>query len=181
MDIDLPICPNCWCAADLAADGVSVSCGSCDLLNAAMAAAVDVESPYPADDREVVTYFAQAVTGGAIKIGRSRVDALTSRLSAINTGHPETVLFTRVIRGNHEAALHHRFHRQRAAGEWFHPSPDLVALANAETGDSIEQAVAVLVADAFRRGYAAGAAAAAAASAEDERLHAARHLLRRAA
>ncbi len=80
---------------------------------------------------EVITYFVQAVDGGPIKIGRSHGRSALPRLGNLQIGNPSRLVVTRVIDGNHEKALHHRFAHLRLAGEWFIPAADIAEIADA--------------------------------------------------
>lgn len=76
-------------------------------------------------------YFVQAEAGGLIKIGAS--DYPATRLRQIQSFCPIPLRLLGVVPGiQHESAtlevdLHCRFHRFRAHGEWFEPTPGLLA------------------------------------------------------
>lgn len=71
------------------------------------------------------TYFIQAVTGGPIKIGKSRT--IHKRVAALQLGNPETLVCFALIPGNCEFEIHERFHDLCVGGEWFRPGPELLA------------------------------------------------------
>ena len=70
-------------------------------------------------------YFIQDSSSQAIKIGVSKQPL--KRLADLQTAHPSQLLLIGVMDGmqQQEKELHRRFTRQR--GEWFDPSPDLLA------------------------------------------------------
>lgn len=73
-------------------------------------------------------YFIQAVSGGPIKIGVG-VDP-ARRLMALQPGNPERLRIIGVIRDagrEQERNLHFKFRASRMHGEWFEPSPELLA------------------------------------------------------
>lgn len=73
-------------------------------------------------------YFIQPVAGGLIKIGIA--SNVTARLSGLQTGSPVELRVIGVIRGvdqTAEAGLHLRFAASRKHGEWFEPTPELLA------------------------------------------------------
>ena len=76
----------------------------------------------PAPDN-CVTYFIQAVTGGAIKIGKT-VD-VQLRLKSLQTSSPTKLVCLGQIDGDCEENLHERFHADRLNGEWFRPTAAL--------------------------------------------------------
>jgi hypothetical protein len=73
-------------------------------------------------------YFAQAGTNGPIKIGTSR--NLTRRIAAMQMYSPHGIRLLATEPGGVEAerAYHHRFNSAALAGEWFQPTPELLAL-----------------------------------------------------
>ena len=76
--------------------------------------------------RRAVIYFLQAGEGGAIKIGYCR--DLSSRMSAIQTHCPETLIILGVTGGTKETEkeLHSRFSEYKRRGEWFDPAPEIL-------------------------------------------------------
>lgn len=73
----------------------------------------------------VYVYFIQS-REGLVKIGRSRTPE--KRFRVLRCGSPGAVLLG--IRDDlSESELHARFASSREAGEWFRPSPELLALA----------------------------------------------------
>lgn len=87
---------------------------------------------YDRDPRFV--YFIQAISGGPIKIGVGRDPA--SRLLALQPGNPEQLRIIGVIRGGgfvRERDLHVRFRASRMYGEWFKPTPELLAVIEKES------------------------------------------------
>ncbi len=79
--------------------------------------------------RHPFTYFAQSGDGWPIKIGFS-VD-VDKRISEVQTGCPWRVVVLAKVEGGaaKERSMHERFakDRIRTDGEWFHPSPELIA------------------------------------------------------
>ncbi len=80
------------------------------------------------ENRTEVVYFAQSVEGGPIKIGRSNIPSL--RLAEIQHGSPTRLILLATRPGGHEleTALHRRFSAARLVGEWFTPTPALLAI-----------------------------------------------------
>lgn len=81
-------------------------------------------------------YFVQVLTGH-IKIGTTV--NIENRLKTFNHAHPEPVALLASAPGGHvhEAEVHRIFRRDRDHGEWFSPSPELLAFVesiNAEGG-----------------------------------------------
>ena len=74
-------------------------------------------------------YFVQAETGGPVKIGRSANPS--ARLASLQTAHPHLLRIVAKMAGGAEVerAMHRLFaaSRIRPEGEWFNPTPDLVA------------------------------------------------------
>ena len=73
-------------------------------------------------------YFIQPVDGGPIKIGIAA--HVLGRLSGLQTGSPVELRVLGVIPGvrqSYEAELHERFAATRRHGEWFEPTPELMA------------------------------------------------------
>ena len=72
-------------------------------------------------------YFIQSGSG-AVKIGCSSHPE--SRLRELRSGNPERLSLLAVIPGgqSREQELHRQFAADRVAGEWFDPSPSLMAL-----------------------------------------------------
>lgn len=73
-------------------------------------------------------YFVQPVDGGPIKIGIAA--NVASRLSGLQTGSPVELRVLGIIPGvrpSREAELHERFASTRKHGEWFEPTPELMA------------------------------------------------------
>lgn len=72
-------------------------------------------------------YFAQGVSGGPVKIGRTV--CLSARLKSLQTGSPLTLKFVGVIPfggAATEKTLHKKFANLHAHGEWFHPGEELL-------------------------------------------------------
>jgi len=71
-------------------------------------------------------YFAQGVSGGAIKIGYAT--NVTHRLRSLQTDYPERLIAILIIPGdtNNEKALHQEFRHIKLHGEWFEPTPELM-------------------------------------------------------
>lgn len=74
-------------------------------------------------ERSVVYYVQRS--DGAIKIGYT--SNLTSRLSAFSIVTPVVLLATMKGARKAERAMHRRFAADRLGGEWFQPSPELMA------------------------------------------------------
>ena len=76
-------------------------------------------------------YFVQSGDGGPIKIGLSCPQGWLTRLSHMQTGNPAELRLLRTVRGDKsvEAKLHKQFKDSRIRGEWFEPTPELLALA----------------------------------------------------
>jgi hypothetical protein len=73
-------------------------------------------------------YFIQPVGGGLIKIGIAA--DVAARLALLQTGCPIELRVIGVIPGakaTTETALHHHFAAARVRGEWFEPTPELLA------------------------------------------------------
>ncbi len=71
------------------------------------------------------TYFAQAVSGGPIKIGFTRRDPAV-RVAELGGAEEMVVLAT--IRGNVEKATHLALDAHRLRREWFSPAPEVLAV-----------------------------------------------------
>lgn len=71
-------------------------------------------------------YFVQGQCGGAIKIGYSVNPE--SRLKALQTGYPDTLVMLLMIPGDEsiERNIHKEFEDCRLSGEWFKPVPVLI-------------------------------------------------------
>jgi excisionase family DNA binding protein len=73
-------------------------------------------------------YFVQPESGGLIKIGSS--NDIGRRISEHQEGCPERLVILAAIKGADrmvEYDLHSQFHLDRVQGEWFDPSPELLA------------------------------------------------------
>lgn len=86
--------------------------------------------PSPSDPevrpaRPWVTYFLRLGTEGPIKIGRTF--DVAARVKKLQTGAPERLTVLRVLAGDFEVQLHQRFADSRGHGEWFSPTPELLA------------------------------------------------------
>ncbi len=75
----------------------------------------------------MAVYFIRAGNEGAIKIGRATDPR--KRLAALQTASPAPLLLLAVIENGDERAFHTQFAAHRLNGEWFHPAPELLALA----------------------------------------------------
>lgn len=77
-------------------------------------------------------YFLRAGQHGLIKIGVS-VDVAV-RIAALQTGSEQTLRLLGTLAGGPEVerAIHRRFAGSRVQGEWFWPSPDLLAFIDEE-------------------------------------------------
>lgn len=77
----------------------------------------------------MAVYFIQDARTHAIKIGFTDGDA-ADRAADLQTGNPGELVVLAVVAGGtraDEAELHRRFAADRVAGEWFRPSPALLA------------------------------------------------------
>lgn len=74
-----------------------------------------------------VVYFIQSVNGGPIKIGHA--SNLLARLKHIQVSNPEQLCIVAVCAGGRalERELHAKFSDSHIRGEWFHPTPDILA------------------------------------------------------
>jgi hypothetical protein len=89
---------------------------------------VDYAGASPVQLRGDGVYFAQAASGGPIKIGWSS-DARRRR-SELQTAQPERLVYLAFIPGSveDERGYHNRFSGARLEGEWFEPEPVLAWL-----------------------------------------------------
>lgn len=73
-------------------------------------------------------YFLQSGPGGPIKIGFTSRH-VSARLAVLQVGNPHPLELLRSVPGNREdeRKLHARFASARVTGEWFQPSPELLA------------------------------------------------------
>lgn len=74
-------------------------------------------------------YFIQEMPAGAIKIGWT-TGSIFERLHGVQTGNPrEVTLIGQIadVTQTQELLWHHRFHDCWCSGEWFNPSPELLA------------------------------------------------------
>lgn len=80
-------------------------------------------------------YFVRAAEGGPIKIGIT--DDLGRRMAHLRCGRSEDLIVLATMPGGRaeERKLHRRFASSRRRGEWFDPTPDLLAL----VAEAIEQ------------------------------------------
>lgn len=98
----------------------------------------------------VIIYFIRIGTEGPIKIGKTT--DVKKRLGALQTGHPDQLSVVGTLMGDEatEIGWHNRFAAFRRRGEWFEPSPELLAAIAAlphpqpvltphPTGETIEQ------------------------------------------
>jgi hypothetical protein len=81
--------------------------------------------------RETVVYFVQSEHGGEVKIGHA--EDLASRLVQLQVGRPDRVVVIGSVVGTvgDERALHEQLGSDRIKGEWFAPSPRVMAVAKA--------------------------------------------------
>lgn len=117
------------------AGGITVPGGVFKAEADAHAAASDVDrkvahlaaAQRKAETPPLFVYFMQGESGGPIKIGKTTdVDA---RRAGVQTGHPDLLRVLAVVSGelDEEKRLHLRFRKSRLKGEWFKPTPDLLA------------------------------------------------------
>lgn len=101
------------------------ACGGCVGCIAADNATVNATTT--ASRGKPTVYFAQSVAGGPVKIGHSA--DVEARVASLQTAHVDTLRIIGTIPGGRavEAALHASFAADRIGGEWFRPSPSLVA------------------------------------------------------
>lgn len=87
-----------------------------------------------------VIYFVQAGEGGPIKIGITEEDCVDRRLTQLQGANPVQLRLLATQFGGilNEKQLHARFAAHRIHGEWFEPTPELLALI-----EGIEAAFAV--------------------------------------
>lgn len=81
---------------------------------------------YLKNSEDYCVYFVQAVEGGSIKIGSTKL--LRTRMLALQSGCPIKLRVLHAIEGagyREETALHRRFAKARLHGEWFRPVPEL--------------------------------------------------------
>lgn len=83
----------------------------------------------------VLVYFVQDGEGGPIKIGCAQ--DVRKRLRTLQSGHHGTLrlLFTLPGGMEMERRLHARFWRSRIKGEWFKPTPMLLAFVREQMND----------------------------------------------
>lgn len=68
---------------------------------------------------------------GPVKIGRTSSGNASARLEQLQTGNPYPLELLATTRKHAEGELHARFAATRLLGEWFEPTPDLLALIQA--------------------------------------------------
>lgn len=98
-----------------------------------------IRSGLDPNQRETVIYFIQSEHGGPVKIGRA--DDLAKRLQGLGTGRPDTLVLLGAVAGTveDERRVHAALNVYREKGEWFSPSPMVMACARAAvTGATIE-------------------------------------------
>lgn len=78
-----------------------------------------------------IVYLVQAGDSGPIKIGHTLAERLDQRLGELQTGSPQRLRLLATLPGgkSREAELHRKFQSNRISGEWFKPTPELLALA----------------------------------------------------
>jgi hypothetical protein len=78
------------------------------------------------EHERMCVYFAQAESGGPIKIGSSH--RLRERNQHLKSHSPIPIKIIAAVRGSrrHERGLHEYFADHRSHGEWFNPCPELV-------------------------------------------------------
>ena len=90
---------------------------------------VTLEKPpkKPYSERPIFIYFVQCQMTKMVKIGYAR-DPL-ARLSSMQTGSPTPLKMLTIIPGDRfkEKQMHARFKNCYSHGEWFSPSPELMA------------------------------------------------------
>lgn len=79
-----------------------------------------------------VVYFVQVDNGpdSPVKIGVTTEGGLSARLCGIQTSCPYKLRLLATMKGDYrdEERLHHSFRHARVMGEWFRPTPALLAL-----------------------------------------------------
>lgn len=79
-----------------------------------------------------MVYFVRATVSGMVKIGWTADSDPTARLTALQTGSPEPLEVAGTVKGDRatEREFHQRFATARSHGEWFRPTPALMAYVN---------------------------------------------------
>lgn len=85
-------------------------------------------------------YFIQGEVTRLIKIGFA--SAIGRRIIDLQCGSPDVLhlIWHYEAPFSHEVELHHRFAASRAHGEWFHPTPDLMAYIKGGTPSLLREA-----------------------------------------
>jgi len=92
--------------------------------------ASDIPAPPESDecgpaDLEMKTYFIRCGEDGPIKIGKT--NQIQIRMKNMQVGAPDKLVLLKLVEGNIEAECHEKFASLRKNGEWFAPSPELLA------------------------------------------------------
>ncbi|HET7342866.1 MAG TPA: ORF6N domain-containing protein [Methylomirabilota bacterium] len=98
--------------------------GSENLFSVIRAAILEA-APNDASDDAIYTYFIRAGMDGPIKIGSTR--NFDARFRSLMTMSPLPLNVVAILRGDHEAECHAQLRRFRLHGEWFAPSPFVMA------------------------------------------------------
>lgn len=82
-------------------------------------------------------YFIQSTSGGLIKIGLT--DSVARRMSQLRSGRSDDLALLATMPGGRaeERKLHRQFATSRHRGEWFAPTPELLALIKATAEQEI--------------------------------------------
>lgn len=82
-------------------------------------------------------YFIQDTRTLEIKIGYTSADSADGRIAALQTGNPGALRLLSTAQGDRsrEAELHRQFADDRTNGEWFRPTPELLAFLLEEARD----------------------------------------------
>lgn len=104
-------------------DGSRPSVGTFDTKEAAeVAVKAALRNPWKGSER---VYFVRRADG-MVKIGRTK--DVDRRMNEIRVACPEAVLLATCVGDRAlEYRLHQRFHDAHSAGEWFHPTADVLA------------------------------------------------------
>lgn len=91
-----------------------------------------IAEPAELASNTIIAYLIQEEgSPGLVKIGKSSMAKVGSRLGDLQTANPRALHLRGLIfmpeypRGNPEAALHNLFYQYRLRGEWFFPAPEM--------------------------------------------------------
>jgi hypothetical protein len=108
-------------------DGAQVGTRHSDYLHAVLIGAAHSFAERRGHEMPGVVYFIQSGEAGPIKIGYTK--ALGARLSELRAFAPDALRVLAAVPGDHgfERHYHFTFEDDRTQGEWFAPSPRLLA------------------------------------------------------